>query len=156
MTAQTLPRLDFTAQWGRLNDTLIGLIDVIPEDKMDWSPREDLMDLRHILAHVCFSRHGWMGNTISQKISPEDMWQQVQTSDGLKEQLRRSWARVERFLSDGANLDRDFEGELDGESYSYNGHWIAFHLLEHDVHHRADVFHYLALLEVPHPEVETP
>ena len=81
---QTLPRLDFTAQWGRLNDTLIGLVDVIPHDKMDgWSPREGLMDLRHILAHVCFSRHGWMGNTITQKIKPDDMWAQVQTAASL-------------------------------------------------------------------------
>ena len=33
---------------------------------------------------------------------------------------------------------------------------IASHLLEHDVHHRADLFHYLALLGIEHPEVETP
>ena len=37
-----------------------------------------------------------------------------------------------------------------------NGHWIAFHLLEHDIHHRSDIFHYLALLEIEHPEVGTP
>jgi uncharacterized damage-inducible protein DinB len=36
------------------------------------------------------------------------------------------------------------------------GHWIAFHLLEHDIHHRADVLHYLALLGVEHPDVGTP
>ena len=27
-------------------------------------------------------------------------------------------------------------------------HWIAFHLLDHDIHHRADVVHYLALLGI--------
>ena len=33
-----------------------------------------------------------------------------------------------------------------------DGHWIAFHLLEHDIHHRADILHYLALLDVAVPE----
>ena len=150
------PRIDVSERWGTLNDGLIALVDVIPDDKFDWSPREELWDLRYILAHVCLTRHDWMGNTISQKISNDDMWAAVQTNDGLKEQLRKSWARVERFLSDQANLDRVFEGEAAGEAYNYTGHWIAFHLLEHDIHHRADVFHYLALLGVSHPEVETP
>ena len=154
MTAQA--RLDVTERWGTLNDGLIALVDVIPDDKFDWSPREELWDRRHILAHVCMTRHDWMGNRISQKISNDDMWASVQTNGGLKEQLRRSWARVERFLSDQANLDRVFEGEAAGEAYSFTGQWIAFHLLEHDIHHRADVFHYLALLGVSHPEVETP
>jgi uncharacterized damage-inducible protein DinB len=36
------------------------------------------------------------------------------------------------------------------------GHWIAFHLLEHDIHHRADIFHYLALLGIETPSVGTP
>jgi uncharacterized damage-inducible protein DinB len=36
------------------------------------------------------------------------------------------------------------------------GHWIAFHLLEHDIHHRADIFHYLALLGIETPDVGTP
>jgi hypothetical protein len=29
-----------------------------------------------------------------------------------------------------------------------DGHWIAFHLQEHDIHHRADVLHHLALLGI--------
>jgi uncharacterized damage-inducible protein DinB len=43
-----------------------------------------------------------------------------------------------------------------GEPYSFSGHWLAYHLLEHDVHHRADIFAYLALLGIEHPQVETP
>ena len=44
----------------------------------------------------------------------------------------------------------------DGNRERKLGHWIAFHLLEHDIHHRADIFHYLALLEIEHPEIGTP
>ena len=37
-----------------------------------------------------------------------------------------------------------------------NGHWLAFHALEHDIHHRADIFHYLAMLGIETPDVGTP
>jgi uncharacterized damage-inducible protein DinB len=33
---------------------------------------------------------------------------------------------------------------------------VAFHLLEHDIHHRADILMYLALLGIETPQVWTP
>ena len=156
MTGEALPRIEITEMYGRLNEGLIDLVEYIPDDKLEWSPRKDLWDLRHILAHVAFSRHNWTGNFLTQKIKPEDIHAAAATKAGIAEVLRESWARVLGFASDEASLDRQFEGELGGQQYSYTGHWIYFHLLEHDIHHRADVFHYLALLGVEHPEVETP
>ena len=94
-----------------------------------------------------------MGNTITQKIKPEQIHGAMATKAGMREELRRSWERMKRFLSDAANLDRVYEGETEGQPFSYRGHFIAYHLLEHDIHHRADIFHYLALLGVAHPDV---
>jgi uncharacterized damage-inducible protein DinB len=79
------------------------------------------------------------------------------TKGDLKDNLRWSWERLLRFLSDPANLDRVYTGMgPDGAEQTADGHWIAFHGLEHDVHHRADIFHYLALLGIEHPDVGTP
>ncbi len=156
MMNEALPRIDITEQWGRLNDGLIELVTYIPDGKLEWSPQEDLWDFHHILSHLVFSRHGWMGNTLTQKIKPEEIYEPMATKAGAQEALRRSWARVLRFLSDELSLNRVFEGELEGQSFSYTGHWIAFHLLEHDIHHRADMFQYLHLLGIEHPEVDTP
>jgi len=49
--AEALPRIDITEMYGRLNDGLIQLVEYIPEEKLEWSPRENLWDFRHILAH---------------------------------------------------------------------------------------------------------
>jgi uncharacterized damage-inducible protein DinB len=169
MTGPSYPPLDLTAQWSRLNDGLIDLVDYIPDDKMNWSPREDLYNFRGILLHVALSRHGWLGSTVQdgeQVAGSSDIPTIVrhvigegQTKDGIKEQLRLSWQRLERFLSQPDKLAatyRDWPDVEDDRHEEHTGHWIAFHLLEHDVHHRADVFHYLALLGIEHPEVETP
>lgn len=140
-------------QWRRLNEGLIALVDAIPNDKLDWSPREDLWGLRTILSHVSSTRQNWLTR---EGASREALLDTMKTKDDVKEHLRNSWLRVERFLSEQRYLDRVYEGSRDGVDYSYSGHWIAFHLLEHDIHHRADVFHYLALLGIEHPEVGTP
>ena len=52
-----------------------------------------------------------------------------------------------------AKLDATYD---DDRGAMVTGHWIAFHLLEHDIHHRADIFHYLALLGIETPDVGTP
>ena len=156
MSPDTFAKLDIAEHWGRLNDTIIDLVDYIPENKLDWSPQDDLWDFHHVLSHLVFTRHGWMGNSLTQKIKPEEIHEAMATRAGSQEALRRSWARVRRFLSDEGSLNRLFEGEAEGQSFSHRGHWIAFHLLEHDIHHRSDLFHYLALLKIEHPDVGTP
>ena len=149
-------KLDIAEQWGRMNDTLIGLIDYIPDDKLDWSPRQDLWNFRGILAHVATTRHSWLATVVQDGEATPDVFGSIGNKEGVEEQVQLSWTRVERFLSDQAKLDMVYEGVRFDEPYSYSGHWIAFHLLEHDLHHRADIFHYLALLEIEHPEIGTP
>ncbi len=53
--AEALPRIEITEMHGRLNEGLVDLVEYIPDDKLEWSPREDLWDFHHILAQrrVC-------------------------------------------------------------------------------------------------------
>ena len=150
--ADTYRKLDIAAQWGRLNDTILALVDVIPEDKLDWSPRDGLWNFRGILAHIAFVRHNWLRIDVKDGETTPDVLGSLGTKEKVQEQLQLSWARLERFLSAQAALDKVYEGEPS----NYSGHWIAFHLLEHDIHHRSDIFHYLALLNIEHPEIGTP
>jgi uncharacterized damage-inducible protein DinB len=149
----TSAALDVAGSWSRLNESLIQLTDYVPDDKLDWSPRDDLWSFRAILSHVSSTRQNWL---TPEGASREELLDRVKTKDDVKEHLRESWLRVERFLAEQRYLDRVYEGSRGDVDYSYSGHWIAFHLLEHDIHHRADVFHYLALLGIEHPDVGTP
>jgi uncharacterized damage-inducible protein DinB len=150
-------KLDIAEQWGRMNDSIVALVDYIPEDKLDWSPREDLWNFRGTLAHLTFVRHNWLGNVVKdgEPFENTDVVSKLGTKAGIQDVLGASWARVERFLSAQQNLDEIYQGFEDGDD-PLSGHWVAFHLLEHDLHHRSDIFHYLALLEIEHPEVGTP
>ena len=76
----------------------------------------------------------------------------AQSKEEIQRELRRSWERVQRFLAEREKLSNEYETQRG----SVAGYWIAFHLLEHDIHHRADIFHYLALLGIEHPNIGTP
>ena len=153
MSQTSFPPIDVTVQWGRMNDGLITLVDYVPDDKLNWSPQADLWEFRTILSHVSSTRQNWL---TPEGVDREEVLAAVKTKEDIKTQLRESWASVDRFLSEQRYLDRVYEGSRGDIEYSYSGHWIAFHLLEHDIHHRADIFHYLALLGIEHPDVGTP
>ncbi len=144
--------IDIAPVWGRFNTDLIRLVDYVPDDKLNWSPKPDLWNFRGILLHIAAAREGWLGGLVKLDGEPLDVWGTVRTKEQVKDAYARSWERVARFLGDRAKLDATY----DDEEGPVTGHWIAFHLLEHDIHHRADVFHYLALLGIEHPDIGTP
>ena len=152
MTDTAFPPLDVTAQWGRLNDGLATLVDYVPEDQMDWSPREGLWNFREILLHTVRARDYWMGPVVRDGEQAPSAPETAQSKEEIQRELHRSWERVQRFLAKREKLSNEYETQRG----SVAGHWIAFHLLEHDIHHRADIFHYLALLGIEHPQVGTP
>jgi len=137
-----------------MNDSIIRLVDYVPDDKLDWSPRPELWNVRGILVHIATARHIWMTRDVADGEQSPDVLGDALTKDAIKRHLRISWERLYRFLSDPAKLAAGYEGAY--EPYSITGHWIAFHALEHDIHHRADIFHYLALLGIETPDVTTP
>jgi uncharacterized damage-inducible protein DinB len=98
--------------------------------------------------HIAAAREGWLTHTVGLEGELIDPYRTVRTKEQIKDAYARSWQWIERFVSDPEKLDATYEDE--GERLS--GHWIAFHLLEHDIHHRADIFHYLALLDIKTPD----
>jgi len=146
------PPLDITPVWARLNEELIRLVDYVPDDKMNWSPKPELWNFRGILLHIASARDIWLTRTVQDGVDAPDVWRTVRNRPEIQQAFRRTWDRLEAFLRDAEKLDAAYP-ELAG---TVSGHWIAYHLLEHDVHHRADIFHYLALLGIETPDVGTP
>ena len=157
MTSQTPVALDIVPFWGRMNDGMIRLVDYIPDDKLNWSPRPDLWNFKGILIHICTGRHNWLTRDVRDGQRAPDVIREAQSREEIKRHLGLSWKRLQRFLSDKDQLAATYEAQHeDGSQYTHTGDWIAYHLLEHDIHHRADIFHYLALLGIEHPDVGTP
>ena len=150
------PAIDLTPYWASLNDDLITIVDAVPDDKLNWTPKPELWNFRGILLHIAGARDGWLGNEIADGDTAKSVYETTRSKPDIQREYRRTWQRLERFLRDAEKLDatyhfRDDNGTESGDTTT--GHWIAFHLLEHDIHHRSDLLHYLALLGEPMPNV---
>jgi len=145
-------RLDIVPVWARFNEELIKLVEFVPDDKLDWSPKPELWNFRDIFVHIAGARDSWLAATVRDGIEAPDVDATVRTRPEIQEAYRRTWQRLALFLGDEEQLDATYANRRGPVS----GHWIAFHLLEHDIHHRADIFHYLALLGIETPGVGTP
>jgi uncharacterized damage-inducible protein DinB len=150
-------RLDLAPTWARFNEELIQLVDYVPDEQLNWSPKPELWNFRGILLHLADTRDNWIGHGIEDGVEWKNVWQTVRTKDEIKSAFARTWERLAAVLSDQEKLDATYETQDPGEPVELrSGHWIMFHLLEHDIHHRADIFHYLALLGIATPGVGTP
>jgi uncharacterized damage-inducible protein DinB len=135
---------------------MIRLVDYIPDDKLNWSPKPELWNFKGTLIHIIAVRHAWLATDVQDGLPTPDVLREAHTKEAIKHHLAVSWERVQKFLSNHEQLEAMHEGEPGSRYPQYNGHWIAYHLLEHDIHHRANIFHYLALLGIEHPDVGTP
>jgi uncharacterized damage-inducible protein DinB len=147
MTDKTFPKLDITPYWDSVQDDLLRIVNLIPHDKMNWSPKPELWNSQGILIHVSDARDQWMTRDVQDGEPYRNLWTAARTKDDLKRELVRTYERMKRFLANQSRLDGPHQSEWRGD---YTGHWIAFHLLEHDIHHRAELMQRLALLGIEH------
>jgi uncharacterized damage-inducible protein DinB len=147
------PPLQISSYWRTVNDDIARLVDLFPSGKLNWSPQEDLWNARGILIHVADARDGWLADGhhgVHDGEGYPNIWLTARSRDDIKRELERTFQRVERFLRNGAQLDATYTDEWQGEKLVRDGHWIAFHLLEHDIHHRTELMQRLAMLGVEH------
>jgi len=142
------PQLDIAPYWESVHEDLLRIVDLVPADKVDWSPKEGLWNFRGILIHVSDARDRWLTRDVQDGEPYPNIWTTARSKDDLKRELERTYTRLQRFLANQAQLDATYTSDWDGRTY--NGHWISFHLLEHDIHHRAELMQRLALLDVEH------
>ncbi len=153
MSEGAYARLDIAWHWATMNDRLIELVDLIPDDKFGWSPREGEWGFQQVLQHLILARyHGPIMDGRDDGVEMSGAIAGTQTKEGVKEQLRHSWGLVAEFLSDGQRLDAEFDphalGEYQREPTKYDGHYVAYHRLAHDLHHRGTVLDYLGQLGI--------
>lgn len=148
--AQVFPPLEISQHWQSVNDSLLRIVELIPEERLNWTPQADLWNSRGVLIHISDARDGWLANTVVDGDPYPNIWTTARSRDDLRRELMRSFARLQRFLSNQAQLDASYRDDWNGETVTLSGHWIAFHLLEHDIHHRAELLQRIALMGIGH------
>ena len=125
MTDESSARLDILPSWRNLNDMLIELVDCVPDDKIDWSPKPELWSFHHIFQHLSEAREQWMNRAIADAETDIGAYENVHSKEEIKTALRLTWTRIERVFNDQTRLDttyRDRYSEQQRRSGSGRAH----------------------------------
>lgn len=135
------------AYWRELRGNIYRCLDVTPDHLLSWSPGEKMMTLGRQFVHLATAVDWNM--TLVVKDGGEWIHSDKHTSTDkakLDEHLRVSFKRLEPFLVSDLSKTYDFKGR------AVTGAWLAIHLFEHDIHHRAQIKAYLRMAGIIPPE----
>lgn len=81
MAPEGSARFEVLPLWAKLNEMLVELLDVVPEDRMEWSPKPELWSFRHIFQHLCEAREQWMQRAIADGAPNIDVYANVHSKE---------------------------------------------------------------------------
>lgn len=148
--------------WHDNRALLVDVIAALPDEELGVCPAPGLRSLGEVLRHVITSEeywwHGGINGAPSDRWRPQDKRFSADEWDRLASEEKETW-RARRFPTMAAVVEglhaahapvESFLGELDaadlcekrratwGEDNTLR--WILWHLVEHDQHHRAQIF----------------
>jgi hypothetical protein len=154
MPAKTYPLLNIVPHWATMNANLVDIVDLIPDDALDWAPAPSHWSMRVIIVHIILARH----HHLMAPGAPPDYMPSVindsRTKAGLQKHLVTSWELLEGLITDQAKLDALYEPPSSDPDYSlepspYDGHYIAYHRFAHDIHHRSTLLGHMRQVGIP-------
>jgi uncharacterized damage-inducible protein DinB len=121
-------------------------LELTPDDKLDWAPAKDMITLGNIFMHIAEASDWWITTVINDKKFTDYTPCPSLEIAGL---LDAHWKRLEEFFASAPEvLKQEYDMRRFKRDSSVTGEWIFLHLLEHDIHHRSQINHYLRILGI--------
>ncbi len=146
------------ADWARARATLLAALDTLPDEQRHFVPRPGLWTPVQQVLHIAGAEDGWLRHILTGEL---DGWpaaymgtdfalEQVPNVAALKTLLGEVHARSEAYLRGltDADLERGIETSW-GQTYTIEG--IFRYVMEHEIHHRGELYLILGLLGIDVP-----
>jgi uncharacterized damage-inducible protein DinB len=143
------------AHWDEVRRGLVQALDKLSDEQLRFVPREGLWSLGTVAGHIANAEEGWFRHVISRELEEwpaECTVADYPTVESVKSLLAEVHSRTDTTLAglDVGEMDRVVEAPW-GESFQLG--WIVWHVFEHEVHHRGEIFLMLGLLGMEAPEI---
>ena len=143
------------SHWDEVRTGLLRALDMLTDDQLDFVPREGLWSLGEVARHIANAEEGWFRYVIARAY---DEWPSAYsaadypTVASIKTLLAEVHARTKTYLDtlSLADLDQQIDAPW-GEQLSLL--WIIWHVVEHEIHHRGEIFLMLGLMGLEAPDI---
>jgi uncharacterized damage-inducible protein DinB len=140
--------------WSEVREALFQALDCLSDAQLDFVPREGLWSLRETVCHIAGTEEGWFRYCVTREHPgwPDYPARDYPTVASLKALLADVHARTEQFLAADADERMLQPVALPWGAQTTLG-WVVWHVLEHEIHHRGEVFLMLGLMGKEAPDV---
>ena len=142
------------SHWAEVRDGLLQALDKLADEQLDFVPVEGLWSLGRVACHIAGAEDGWFRYVIARELNgwPPYTTKDYPTVEAVKTLLTEAHARTQAYLAtlDIADLDQTIETPW-GEQVTLG--WIIWHVLEHEIHHRGEIFLMLGLMGLEGPDI---
>jgi uncharacterized damage-inducible protein DinB len=139
--------------WNEVRNGLLSALDLLTDAQLDFSPREGLWTLRETVVHLAGTEDGWL------RYYAQNRWHEnipqaedYPTIDSLKALLAEMHQRTLEQFSQDADALMEQVGPLPWGGQVSLG-WAVWHVIEHEIHHRGEVYLMLGLIGIEAPDV---
>ena len=160
--------IDLFPYWADNRSLVMDVVAGLRDDELEFRPAADLWTVGEVLRHIIIAEEGWWHGGIQgepyerwrpegwERLSPTEQHahyrERFPTVAAILTGLRAAHAPIEGFLTDFDAADLCLKRRATwGEENTLR--WIFWHLVEHDQHHRAQLYTRLRMLGHQPPQI---
>ena len=141
--------------WDEVRTNLFRALDLVTDEQLSFVPREGLWSLGEVARHIANAEEGWFRYVIARQLNewpPAYPAEDYPTVESIKSLLTEVHARTDAYLAtlSLADLDQQITAPW-GDTFSLS--WIIWHTLDHELHHRGEIYLMLGLMGLDAPEI---
>jgi uncharacterized damage-inducible protein DinB len=150
MEIQTVP--SFLDYYEKIRQRTLRVVRCVPADKIDWSPQDGKFTIGDLIRHIA---------AIERLMYAENVKGKTSRYSGHGKELADGYETVMKFLDSTHRESMEIFSTLSDEDLQKKcknpdgtlittWKWLRA-MIEHEIHHRGQIYLYLALLDVPTP-----
>lgn len=143
------------AHWSDVRAGLVQALDKLTDAQLDFMPRAGLWSLRETVCHIAGTEEGWLRHIAANAGDWAEFGYAASdypTVAALKTLLADTHARTQADFAQEADVLLERVATLPwGPRVTLE--WVVWHVLEHEIHHRGEVYLMLGLMGMEAPDV---
>jgi uncharacterized damage-inducible protein DinB len=140
--------------WQSVRRGLIEALDMLNDEQLQFVPRKGLWSLSQVACHIADAEDGWFRYVATGELGewPQFEAEEYPTVESVKRLLTEVHDRTEVYLTnlDDADLEQIILAPW-GSRFPLR--WIIWHVLEHEISHRGEIYLMLGLMGMDAPDV---
>ena len=134
---------EFFNFWTKVQESILYMASLLEPEDLKYTFDSKLHPVGETFDHIAGAINGWLTFVIEDgEKNPAKIPTEKLTVESINETLKNAFTRVKKLLNT-LTID-DWNKTLtdkddDGKSYQVKLHWVLWHLIEHDIHHRTQL-----------------